>query len=415
MFQVAFDHFYHPGAPDDKCTMFCDRNLINRRNVVTDVKKKFGACQEFFLMEVEARVVAATLSVLALDSLDGEPTEEVLPSSLKYSSEKTIKTFVTDLSLKVVDKLILNKENMDRIMNEKENEKELDVGILPDGKFPCRFSGCKKLFAHDGKRREAHERTHGLHQEKHGQTSNETKCLDDMLNYQYSLLEYGLLYKNFCDAISEGDGARLVRCWKYFLLVLKQDKEHSRKYALEGFNLLCQIYALLSPRDAHRLIWNRSVKAKFGSGNNIPLDLALEHYNRVLKEVIKKMGPNATNEKAVNRFCKAIPINKQIMDNFDNECQVLKRSGQHVVANASCDFNKVVDELIRSEAFTKKPERKYKGFSNCEASILANFDIHSMYKWINEHKCSECTKQPVDKYLALVKSDCLVLAAKLMA
>ena len=65
----------------------------------------------------------------------------------------------------------------------------------------------------------------------------------------------------------------------------------SRKYALEGLHLLLQFHTILSPRDAHRLIWNRSVKAKHGMGGNIPLDLALEHYNRVLKEVIKKMGP----------------------------------------------------------------------------------------------------------------------------
>ena len=40
--------------------MFADRNLVNRRKVVEDVKKKFSACQEFFLMEVETRVVAAS-------------------------------------------------------------------------------------------------------------------------------------------------------------------------------------------------------------------------------------------------------------------------------------------------------------------------------------------------------------------
>jgi hypothetical protein len=50
-------------------------------------------------------------------------------------------------------------------------------------------------------------------------------------------------------------------------------------YALEGLTILCQIYALLSPKDAHRLIWNRSFKAKYDLGGNIPLDLALEHYN----------------------------------------------------------------------------------------------------------------------------------------
>ena len=84
---------------------------------------------------------------------------------------------------------------------------------------------------------------------------------------------------------------------------------------------MCQIYALLLPKDAHRLIWNRSVKAKHRLGGNIPLDLALEHYNRVLKEVIKKMGPNATSEKAVNRFCKSIAVTKQLTNNFDQDCQ----------------------------------------------------------------------------------------------
>ena len=167
LFQVAFDHFYDARAPDDKCTMFSDRNLINRRNVVTDVKKKFRACNDFFLLEVESRVIAATLNVLGLSSLDGEPTDDVLLSLLRNSSLKTKRTFVKDLSLKVVDKFILNKENMDRIIKDREDEKELDVGILPNGKFPCRFQGCKKEFAHDDKHREAHERTHGLHQEKH--------------------------------------------------------------------------------------------------------------------------------------------------------------------------------------------------------------------------------------------------------
>ena len=359
---------------------------MNRRNVVEDVKKKFSACQEFFLMEVETRVVAATLKVLGLDSIDGEPDEVSMPLSLMDSSTVAKKTFLNSLSLDVVDKYVLHQEQMDRIIAGAEKEKQADVGILPDGKFPCRFPGCKKSFAHDGKRREAHEKTHGLISNKADPTP--TQCSDDMYNYQLALLEYGMLYKNFCDAVSEGDGGRLVRCWKYFLMIMKKDGARSRKYALEGLNLLCQIYAILSPRDAHRLVWNRSVKAKYGAAANIPLDLALEHYNRVLKEVIKKMGPNASNEKAVNRFCKAIPTNKQLMDNFDYTCKVLRRSGKHVKTVASNDFNKIVKELMKSDAFTQNTQRKLMKFHNCGPSVLTNFDLHSMFKWINEHRSS---------------------------
>ena len=112
------------------------------------------------------------------------------------------------------------------------------------------------------------------------------------------MLEYGLLYLNFCDAISEGDGMCIIQCWKFFLMFLKVGGPSSRKYSLEALYLLSQIYAILPPRDAHRLVWNRFVKAKYGMGGNIPLDLALELYNRVIKEVVKKMGANASNHKA---------------------------------------------------------------------------------------------------------------------
>ena len=104
---------------------------------------------------------------------------------------------------------------------------------------------------------------------------------DDIRNYQLALLEYGMLFLNFSDAISEADGQRVLRCWKFFLMFLKMDGAQSRNYALEGLHLLSQVYTILSPRDAHRLIWNRSVKVKHGMGGNIPLDLALEHYNSV--------------------------------------------------------------------------------------------------------------------------------------
>ncbi len=57
---------------------------------------------------------------------------------------------------------------------------------------------------------------------------------DDMLNYQSSFLEIGLLVNNFYDAISEGDGSRVVRCWTFMLQYLKEDGASCRKYALEA-------------------------------------------------------------------------------------------------------------------------------------------------------------------------------------
>ena len=98
---------------------------------------------------------------------------------------------------------------------------------------------------------------------------DDNKIDDDMYNYQCSVMEFMILIRNFKDAISEGDGDRIIRTWKFMLPYMKVDGSGSRKYAVEGFHLLCQVTALLSERDAYRLIWNRSVKKKNGLGKDI--------------------------------------------------------------------------------------------------------------------------------------------------
>lgn len=50
-----------------------------------------------------------------------------------------------------------------------------------------------------------------------------------------------------------------------------------------------------------RFIWNRSVNNTNKAGNNIPLDLDVEHSNNFIKQAIKNLGPNVT-EKAVCRI-----------------------------------------------------------------------------------------------------------------
>ena len=72
--------------------------------------------------------------------------------------------------------------------------------------------------------------------------------------------------------------------------------------------MMFQVYGLLSPKNSHELIWNRTALLRSGLGNNIPLDLLLEFFNRLLKEVQRKLGPNATNQRAIDRYCHAVDI-----------------------------------------------------------------------------------------------------------
>ena len=169
------------------------------------------------------------------------------------------------------------------------------------GRYPCRYPGCNNTYAFDGKRRKDHEASHDPPVVVSMPTFTSTIpdpiddeiCKDDMYNYNVCLARYGLLCTEFYDAIREGDGNRILISWKFLLMHFRADNKGSTKYALEALYLIFQLTSLLSPRQSYRLMWNRSVK---GTSTNVPLDLDLEHDNRMIKEAIKKLGGNISEK-----------------------------------------------------------------------------------------------------------------------
>ena len=74
--KVLFDHFYNTQSGGDKCTLYQEKQMLNRRNVVSDVKTKYNACKQFTELAIDARLVAAGLKVLEIDAIDDIPSGE---------------------------------------------------------------------------------------------------------------------------------------------------------------------------------------------------------------------------------------------------------------------------------------------------------------------------------------------------
>jgi hypothetical protein len=98
---------------------------------------------------------------------------------------------------------------MNQLISKLEKEKEADLGMLPS---------CKKSFARDGKVRADHQKTHGLQRDHLTTVMEKLTQRDDMLNYQYALVEYGMLFFNFS-----------CRC-TIILMFPKGDARRSSKY-----------------------------------------------------------------------------------------------------------------------------------------------------------------------------------------
>ena len=119
---------------------------------------------------------------------------------------------------------------------------------------------------------------------------------------------------------------------------------------------------------------------------NIPIDLAMEHYIRIVKLLKRKLGSNQNNKNTLRRYMKAIGFSKGLLENFDESTGIIQRSGKHAKKSTASDKAKIVEELMNSRAFIPQPNRKYGVFKDFKPSLLTDFDYHSFYEWIDQHK-----------------------------
>ena len=72
----------------------------------------------------------------------------------------------------------------------------------------------------------------------------------------------------------------------------------------------------------------------------------------------------------MQRSARMLPVARQIVDVVGRECHLMKRSGIHFVHTAQKDMVMLVHELIKADALTDTPERKYKYYCRFTRSPL---------------------------------------------
>lgn len=388
--------------------------MINRRNVKGDPSAAYRADRDFLTLVVKSRVISAAITVLGFASKTSNPSNFPLPEDLENKTKAQKLEYLHNAASEIVDNVAFDytalNNAVDKVITAQARQDIMDQQELtPDGRFPCRVPNCNSSFKYDGKSRRRHELSHdppldipnnlpggdGTETEpissksdnpsKYSSTTTCKKETDDIYNYNCALLEDGLFFMNFLDAVSEGDGQRVMRQYKYFMLMCKADSSHSYKYALECLYQLFLVKSLLTPRDSERFVWNRSVNTLGGKGKNIAMDLDMEHSNRFIKQAIKNMGPNVT-EKAVARVCHAEGATRTLIDTIDQDIDKVSRSGRHAHSSTERDLQELVERAVSTDVFNKQEGRHYNHYLAFERNCLVNLDMSSVFKWINDHK-----------------------------
>lgn len=212
-------------------------------------------------------------------------------------------------------------------------------------------------------------------------TSHTTSSEDMMYQYSTQLLTIGCMYLEFRDAIKEGDGIRVLRCYRYLLPMFISSGRTN--YAMESLNFLMQYDYLLSPRQAEELLWGRFINTHGQAGRNIPNDLHCEHLNRLVKTSITQLQANKTT-RSMERVARALGTVYPILHNFDKDNHVAEPSASHKEVKSFQDFKSVLSCLNKASVFTNIPGRKYN-------TILKPRDpLHAMsqediQEWVKKH------------------------------
>lgn len=203
---------------------------------------------------------------------------------------------------------------------------------------------------------------------------------DGKYNYARVLCHHCSLVTEFLDGWSEGDGKRVLRCWKMFLLHFYSDRR--TKYAFESLRLQFQL-ACLPPHLVSQLTWDRFVNTHGGTGRNIPCDLHNEHINSLFKEIIENMGANFTQQ-ASTKAARAVSALTNMASSFDKMTNIHTLPSAHTRKSEENDLNLVVKELLANKNLQIIENRHHSCFPQIKLNPLHKFDYAKFDLWVKE-------------------------------
>ncbi len=220
---------------------------------------------------------------------------------------------------------------------------------------------------------------------------------DRVHNYSRVLCHVASLAFEFTDAWTEGDGVRVLRCWKVLLLHFFVGRR--TKYALEALRIQVQL-ATLSPDLVHQLTWGRFVNTHGGNGRNIPCDLHNEHVNKQFKEIIRNMGANFT-ETASTRAARSVTTICHLVESFDSQLGIHPESSAHSRKSDEKDIKSIVTALQNQKILeVQTTPRCHSGFKQITPNPLNSLNCAKLEEWIvsklkhfNKLTVSTCTRQ----------------------
>jgi len=206
-----------------------------------------------------------------------------------------------------------------------------------------------------------------------------SKSHDSVLSYAEEVFSLGLFLMEFIDSVHEGDGNRILRCWRYMLLMFKASNK--TKYSVEAFNALVQYHFVFNDKLRNQLLWSRTTNVHGKKGKNVPMDLHMEHLNRIFKDVVSSLGPNVVDS-SLQRTGKALKGLVDIQQQFDAATGITPESSYHTFTSTKKDLIKVIEKLLHEGVFCGVAGHKHKHFHSFKSTVVNRNDPKELKEWM---------------------------------
>ena len=363
----------------------------------------YDAVKEFFNIQTDAMIIAASMEHFGMESVDSMPTRNCCIEDIKKCDSEAKRKWLHDEVNKMLDKFVIDSvSELERIQVQIHNAND----NYNNSDFPCRFEGCPKVFKYVKCRFNHERKVHNMTVSELDMPTVPIQSYSDLCSYGMSTvtsksdvmpgddhvynygclhLSIGLLLRNADDSVREGDGERLMRVWKFLTLFYRCGGSH--KYALAGLRLSASRLALLTPKQAHRLTWNRFANTRIGKGNCISRDLRLEKINQVSKQAIRAIGsPNITPNSIKSATQATGPLQK-ILQQSDSDLGLSKRVTHHTNKTKQTVFLSALNQIhAKAKMFSIDPGRRLSAFPSVQRSIYKELNLMKLHAWMKRNK-----------------------------
>lgn len=361
LFQWIFKQLYSTDASGcrDIGTLYQAKTFWKLTNIPAKPLDDFYAVEDLIDRYVKTLVVTATLDFFQMENVKTQPTVNIFDASTSTEEE-----FIYDKLGEMIDSYAI--------------QHEPDVSTIDEPQYlHCPAEECRKKYkTKKGLKKHLHEK----HPERRADLEVEEPEKALIADYCRTALGMCLLAYNFTDARRHGDGERLIRLYKFFILHFKAANKH--KYAYACLRLQVQLQCLLTPRLAHQLVWNRFVNNKGKPDTNVELDRENEHRNKAIKQECRGFHGKIT-DKSIKRVGQAAQSIETILKAVDRESHVRGASGKHSAVNANEDILSLVDMLHQERVFdSTNTNRRIHVLPDFQKDPFSHLDLLSLHAWM---------------------------------